>query len=76
MKLYVSNSCPSCQTVKQSPLFRQRLSQILIRNVDIEPAAMNELYASGSRAVPTLVTDHHTVVGAGDILNYLQNLPL
>lgn len=71
MKLYVSNTCQECRIVEASPLLRRINHTLLIRNVDQDPRAIEELAAVGSRSVPTLVHGHLVWIGADSILNYL-----
>jgi len=74
MKLFTTNSCPSCQTVKQSPLFKKWVHQIRVVNLDFEPQETQALYATGSRSVPTLIDGQSMFVGADSILRYLSVL--
>lgn len=56
--LYVSNTCPHCHRVynfiQGLPLAAQN---VVVRNITMDPAAMNDLLAMGFKNVPLLVTD-------------------
>lgn len=52
--IYVTDSCPGCTQVKTRIAQRAPAVQFQFRYADRDPNAQRELFAMGSRSVPTM----------------------
>jgi hypothetical protein len=71
MKLYVSDSCPGCKIVMQSPWVHKHPT-LEIRNVSVNHHAVDELTRSGSHSIPTLLDGSLVIQGAQRIIEHLS----
>jgi glutaredoxin len=63
--IYVSDTCPSCGNLKQ--VLQARRVPYIEKNVSQDQRAYLELLATGSRSIPTMVVNGHTVIGSPEI---------
>jgi hypothetical protein len=70
MELYVSDSCPACHALLQSPL----LAGVAVRNITRDPAALANVHRLEIRSVPALVLPTGQIEGPEPIKAYLRSL--
>lgn len=69
--IYTRNNCPGCDMLKETLRLRGGGLRYTMKNIDTDPRARAELFATGSQSVPTAVINGNTVIGAFEIQRVL-----